>query len=217
MPLRLNRCLGSILVILAGLSWAGSAAAVPITFAFTGIVRGMVDTINLDPFGASVGDPVSGQFTFESTTPNTGSPGEGEYVHGPSFAFDITIGTVTENGFLGQINVTPTTTSGSSRYSSLGFFLFSGEFVLMELVLEDSSGTAITSTDLPLVPPDLAEFDPFAPFPDPGSRIIGLAPAAETLEYNIELTSLILPEPSVGLLLVAGVGALTFRLAAFRE
>jgi hypothetical protein len=139
----------------------GLAEAGLYTFHFSGTVGGVTDPLNLNP-PLHPGLKVVGSYSFDPETPDLNSRSEiGLYalVSGrvrvgrdhieTSFPSHIAIfNDIPEFGFDDQYGVTFRDVSSTST-STFDFFLF------------DSSGTAFTSDDLPLTPPDLQDF--FAP------------------------------------------------------
>lgn len=157
------------IVALCAAGFAASLAAPVharlITFAFEGVVT----SISGEPHdyfpAADDGVPVSGTYTFESTTPDTNpDPNRGQYDHavkqivfrvgpdalviGPPFNAGISVA----NQPFGPID--------DEEYSVFATTDIGGSFSIFEIQLfnVDSDG-ALTSDALPLTPPDISKFD----------------------------------------------------------
>lgn len=179
-----------------------AAGAAPTTFGFTG-------SLTDDPFGISTfGAPITGSFTFDSAAVDSiPGPAGGSYTSvGPGFGLSITLdGQLYE--LMGSLNVgVQPGTPGPAFYTVTAGDPLS---LLLELVLTDTSGTALGSDALLTSPPTLADFDVRR------IRVFGV----DDLEFAGDLTTLecvglcepngggVVPEPgSLGL--VAGAALL---------
>ena len=179
-----------------------SANAAPITFAFTGkVIVESHPTIEMFM-------PMIGTYTFESTTPNTGSaPFEGIYQGAilsvsasvPDAAFSILL--TTSPGGSSVISVLDKTLgaftdsySGQAATAAGDHFLF----VMMESPFSDES--LISGVGLPVVPPSRSVVS---------SETWQLSGPTIGGGFEFEIDSLTLvPEPASGLLLGVGVTAL---------
>jgi hypothetical protein len=195
---------------LLALTWAGlllssaPARADLITFQFEGIVTSVVELT-----GFNVGDPISGTYTFESTTSDL-------------FLADLTLGgylgAVTDlsfvvSGYTGSfgpgfnaINIgNPFGASGdiyqvNSGFTGASVSGFDPEFFALDI--RDSTGTALSSDLLPTTPPNLALFD---------TRVItlGFEDDEDSGFVIAQLTSLTrVPVPPGLLLLASGLAGL---------
>jgi hypothetical protein len=177
-----------------------SAEAALITFAFGGQVTSVSDPQNVLGGAVTVGQAYSGQYTFDSETPDlwTRYPELGKY--------SCVNNSLQVNS--GAFSVTPVTSSvlvcnqsyGDGYGVSAGQTT-SGNLVVAELgfSLDESTGTVFTSKLLPLTPPDIGLF--------PERSFSVLAGPVTGQEFTIEgdVTYLILvPEPCSLLLLVTG-------------
>lgn len=218
----LARTGGFIILVYAGVFLCGSrATASPITFDFAG-------TFALAPAGSLIppfGQTISGFYTFESTTPGKSlSPTDVNYSNAIS-AFGYTSGSYT-GGFQGpesdplqgppfnNINIVNGTGGGLNGLDSYQVNLsLTGASIAgqdprrLELTLIDPSGAAFSTTDLPLVPPDLAVFG--------GSAVINFANTTGTEGSIIvfRVTSLTLRPAAVSaptslLLVLSGIAGL---------
>lgn len=138
---------------------APGAGAAPITFAFSGVIYEVSPTLVGIPI--SLGDPVSGAYTFESTTPDGDASGTaGSYDAIISFTvtaggYTTTLGppseiTVNDAGIIDLYAVTGDPTA------SMGF-----DFDFLTLLAYDNAPLVggVDGDALPLVPPDPADFD----------------------------------------------------------
>ena len=150
----------SLLVILAFMTGSGQVNAAPTTFEFTGTVT-HVNFDPSDPFNGTInfGTPISGIYTFESTTPDSVSvPSTGAYIMtGIPTGIEINIGdsifsTVdflavgVANNFAGPVD--QYTVFSKSSAGNLEIELFS----------QDDTATVFSSDVLPMTPPPVANF-----------------------------------------------------------
>jgi hypothetical protein len=141
------------------------AMAASVTFNFTGTVSSVGSQLSGGPF--SVNQPVTGSYTFEPTTSNTGSGFTGRYngaLNGPSTNLNVTIGTYVASLAAGSNNIevkNPPSLSADS-YEVEG--LFSGPAVnshnpkSFELELEKPSSNQFNGVLLPSTPPSVSSF-----------------------------------------------------------
>ena len=187
----------------------GSADATPLTFAYTGTIT----SADLSAF--SVGDPVSGTFTFESTTADTdANPSLGRFlaITSGSFSFGSYAGTIGTTGSTNPTLLIGNVASGCcDSYNAyddtpvgpnVEDFGFVFQLVQWELYLEDATGTVFGSTALPTTPPPLSSFE--FDFVE-----LRFNPFAAGIMAHVESLTLV-PEPSVGALLLA-VGVVAAR------
>lgn len=183
--------------------WPGVSFAIPITFNFTG----QISNVDADiASGFTVGGTISGSYTFESTTPADGNIVIPYY---NLFSNAITSFAINASGFNatgagGQISVADNQAiaqGGQYQDKYSAFFAAAGAtapdingywFVGANLHAFTDFGpisAAITGTDLPLVPPALADFD---------TSIIQIHYRTQARQQNVlaSLTSLTLAPPS---------------------
>ena len=142
-----------------------SSHATSITFGFAGTVSSISGVTNALGGSVDVGTVFSGQYNFESTTAGTSSS------IGTNYFSAVTSATVTIGGNKfdrSGVNSTITVADGAMVASSSGIVqadiykvvipLFS-QFAF-SITLFDSTNTAFNDMTLPLVPPDIAKFDP---------------------------------------------------------
>jgi len=163
-----SRFLLTGLAVLGVLGWVPEADAFVVTYNFSGTV-----TI-VDPFLAayfSVGDPVSGSVSFESTTPDTQvDPSIGYYssavssfsvtvVHGTPYTASAAFGHIVVENDLLPLPVVDTyfvTDAGTGTGPMLGTdFFFAG----MQLSMEDTDATVYSSDALPPGAPPFGQFE----------------------------------------------------------
>ena len=163
---RFSRNLG----LTAGLLFCACIAATPataasITFNFTGAVTSVGSQVDGGSF--SVNQLVTGSYTFESGTSNTGSGNTGTYngaLNGPSTNLNVTIGTYVASLAAGdnQIEVFNPPSLSADRYRVDG--VFSGSPVdshnpkFFRFELENPSTNQFTGVLLPLTPPSVSSF-----------------------------------------------------------
>ena len=139
-------------MILGVLASASSAAAEPITFEFTGEVTSV---IGIDPALSglfSVGDPISGTYTFDSLAPDTrGESIIGEYA---TDTFSVQVGPKIFGGGPTDYKIIIVNDRFGDTYSVKGTL-----FPEVSIGLLDNDATAIVSDSLLLVPPDLSSFE----------------------------------------------------------
>lgn len=177
-----------------------SAAGYPVTFEFTGEITRVNDDDDLLGGAVAVGDPFSGSFTFESTSPDSdpAEPRRGLYLD----AITAVSGQVAGLPFLGPVGSTNfveiQATSRLSLYRPRAQVELIGESLDFGLVLIDSDGTVFSDDSLFVSAPDLALFE---------VRQFIITDTSEVIPLSLvgELTTLI-PEP--GTLLLLGFGAL---------
>jgi hypothetical protein len=150
---------------------AGSARAASITWQFEGMVR-LVDLVDPDSgalqarlasLGATVGGPVSGLVTFESSTPNE-RPGA-EYPDFDSGKYPDAATGASLSFALGSLSLAPDLSPSDPEDPSRSIFMGTttrsapdmyGSFLFQELDLEDPTGVI----QFPLFGLELASLDP---------------------------------------------------------
>ena len=149
---------------LLALLTAGLAHAVPITFAFTGVVSQdpLLDPSDpSDPFGGSIaaGTLFSGSYTFESTTPDgDASASGGSYTSSPG-SLSVTIGGNVFAAFdLLNIGV-GNNFSGSDFYTVFAQDITGADTFDLSLTLQDTNGTAFVGAALLTDAPSFAAFE----------------------------------------------------------
>lgn len=211
---------------------AGPALAVPVTFGFTGSVdfaAGSVEGEAVLPFG--VGDTINGSYTFDSEIDDFGGS-----IYFPLSSVGYTVGSMSVSiDFASDSAVcnpvlacapTPTLAPWETHIQvgggqTNGFYIVTGlqygtgllqETLVFDLtLLDDGVGHALPNDDLPLLPPDLSNFDQSVG----GSFRWRTAPEYSSTAYTgfYTLDSLYLvpiPEPGTGVLLGGGLLALAF-------
>ena len=156
-------------IVMGGLLWGGltanQAMATLVTFNFTGAVTSVGSQLSGGPF--SVTQPVTGSYTFESTTPVSVSGTTGTYsgaLTGSPTYLNVTIGTYVASLAAGDNNIQVKNTAGMSGDAYKVEGLFSGLPVgthdarNFELALKDPSGNPFNSVALPTTPPSLNSF-----------------------------------------------------------
>jgi hypothetical protein len=149
------------------------AASIPITFTFTGTVTEvgyeMGENFN-GPF--RLGKSVTGSYTFNPDTPNTGSGTTGQYngaLNGPSTNLHVEIGTYNNGTYVASLgsgdNKIVVKNPDNFHYESYQVKgVFSGDDVTghppksFELKLTHPSSDQFDDVSLPLAPPDLSVF-----------------------------------------------------------
>ncbi len=136
-------------VFIGCLMLASAAHAMPITFGFLGEVTD-------DPFGlSSFGAPIVGNYTFNSTAPDS-IPGasSGSFAStGPGFDFNANVGGMLFS-VMGAVTVNTVNNIGVDQYGVIA----TNSFLTLELFLQDSTQTALSSDALPLTAPSLSSF-----------------------------------------------------------
>ena len=160
-----SRLLGALCASVFSFITTASHATL-ITFGFTGTVSSIRDVTNALGGSVDVGTVFSGQYNFESTTAGTSSP------IGTNYFPAVTSATVTIGGNKfdrSGPNSTITVADGAMFTSSSGSVVQADIYQVViplftefafSITLVDSSNTAFNDMTLPLVPPDIAKFDP---------------------------------------------------------
>lgn len=144
---------------------ANPAIAAPITFNFTGAVTSVGSQLSGGPF--SVNQPVTGSYTFESTTSNTGSGFTGTYngaLDGASTNLNVTVGTYVASLASGAniIEVKNPPNLSADSYQVAGSFSGSAVNLLdpksFALDLVKPSSNQFNGVLLPSTPPSVSSF-----------------------------------------------------------
>ncbi len=191
---------------LAVLACCPTARADLVTFAFTGEVDFVMDSSNLLGGNVVIGTPISGTYTFDSTTADASpDPRFGGYI-GAVQMLDGTLGPFAYSGPSGPENrIGISNLSTDDSYSAIIGAMLQGHLVQFSVSIADDEAAIFTTDALPLVPPSLQVLE---------SKNIGFV--AEDIGLNVhgQLTSLTrIPEPifSGG---VALIGVLFMRRGA---
>jgi hypothetical protein len=128
---------------------------------------GQVDYVNNIP-GVAIGDIVRGRYTFDSTLPNTGvDPAVGLYESNGTFSLSVGSVSFSVSPYLIGVGNDVSAPAGTHDFYSVeGKTVIAGVdyFYQMFLGTFDLSQGAITSTALPLIPPEVAKFEDFRRF-----------------------------------------------------
>ena len=207
--------------LLLSVSAPPNALAVPVTFEFEGVIDTIFHATSVDPFGTgiAVGTQFKGRYTFDTTTPNTGTSDYGVYIHtAPQYGIDVQVG-----AFFG---------SSSTALLPLHYRIITGAWnnngdVVQDIQTQDMSfggvnaylvqiflegpSTALSSVDLSATPPNLADYFVH-------TFVLGIGPPAHAADvaYWGQITSIsAVPEPSTLSLVV--LAALALRLGSGRR
>ena len=146
---------------LLALLTAGLAHAVPITFAFTGVVSQEPLLDPSDPSGGPIaaGTLFFGSYTFESTTPDgDASASGGSYTSSPG-SLSVTIGGNVFAAFdLLNIGV-GNNFSGSDFYTVFARDITAADIFDLSLILQDTDGTAFVGAALLTDAPSFVAFE----------------------------------------------------------
>ncbi len=169
----------------------------PVTWEFTGQLTSVRDVDGSLEGVFNVGMPFSGEYTFESTTPDSfpDAPDRGLY-EGAVTSVSGAVGNVPFfelPTFTGRIRVSDTLGADGYRVDAATEFL--GAPVSFSLSLGDSTGNVFSDDSLPLAPPQFNAFDS-------SSFVVELEPDGDALIG--ELTALV-PDPGTLLLMVVSV------------
>lgn len=213
-------------VLLAFLIAAQNVSAVPITFAFSGTTT--LVGADVDDGTVSIGESVSGQFTFESDTPDSdGSTDVGSYLSAITAA-EFTFGTYSGTAGSGNISVRDDYVTGFGTFDifgALGMAAITGSDVNgralenFNLQLLDDTLTMLSSDALPTTAPSpfrndnanttflLLQFEP----------VLSTNIVAAQIRATVDSVSLVatdpepsVPEPSTILLFAASIVGLRF-------
>jgi hypothetical protein len=184
-----------------------------ITIGLTGLVDNVNDPCNLLGGGVTEGAQITGFYIYDSTTPDTNPlPIYGTYSHSSApYGISLTIVSVIFQTDPLKVKFSvgvANDNQGNDSYSIISYnnlTLANGVTVdNLSWDLVDNLGTAISTTDLPITPPDLSKW----PFNDLYifGGIGGTPPCFdEPFQINGHVTSVYLvPEPATLILLVTG-------------
>jgi hypothetical protein len=198
------------------LAWllAGTVEAAPVTMQFVA----QVDYATNVP-GVAVGDIVHGEYMFDSAIPNTSpNPTVGRYVvNSGTFSLSVESLSFGVSPYLIAVGNDTSQPAGTQDFYDVeGFTAIAGVDHFYQLFLStfDLSQGAITSTALPLVPPDVAKFPEFHRF----GYCYGLTDASLCTEHGIggPVTSITLvPEPAT--LALVGLGLAGFGFSRRKQ
>lgn len=228
-----HRLLRSLLLLMA-IGPAVTASAVPLTFVYAGVVHSVDDPQNLINDSVTAGTPFEFAFTFDSDAPDerdTGDPWSRFYIStSPSSHISLTVGSYTfredAGVFLSVLDDDLMSGVIIDRYEVMSpsfdisvagpdsNLLYAASFAITMI---HHSGTALSSTSLPLVPPDPNDFTA-----DPTATLAwGCAASEPTVpricpnggwDIHYKLSSLrLVPEPRLALVVVA-LGSIVGRL-----
>lgn len=189
--------------------WVITTSAEPargevVTWDFAGNITSVLDSSGLLGGAVSVGTPFSGSLTFDSSTPDSDPDPDLATYQGTLVQLSGLIGSVPFGGpIIGQDRIT--IANGLPSVGSDAFNVFSGtdlggQPMSFILNMNDPTGNAFSSTDLPVGPPDLALFD---------SVTIRFFTQQQGIDVKGEITVLT-PDPGTLWLLGAGA-AVAFR------
>jgi hypothetical protein len=207
--LRSALVLFAVLFLTVGVSRESTAA--PITFNFTGSVTQV--PIDDPGTGLAFGDPITGSFTFESTSVDLiAAANSGSYqTSGPPNGISVLIGAFpfATSDFL-AVNIS--SNLPQDQYGVLGCSVDSsctGDLQI-QLFLEDLQGTVFASDGLPLLPPPIGSFEArdFHLIATIAGNQLQVDGTIDTLTCP---TCVAVPEPATWLLLAPAFGALRLR------
>jgi len=195
---------GFLLGMMCALGLAAEAGAAPIKFEFTATVEQVFATGT--GLGVTTGMAVTGSITWDPADPRAGGPYPTISVQIPAVGYSLTPPDTTSS-----FQITDRSPGGGndifivrSNPSGIG---------TIEFRLSDSTGTALSSTAIPLTPPDVASF---SAYPTSFLNVFagGTAPT-QIMRGRITSLTLAVPEPHLAALLgIAGVALLGARRAA---
>lgn len=184
----------------------------PVTFHFGGEITRVLDLDNLLGGQIAVGSPFSGQYTFESDTPDSNpEPSRGEYL-GAMLSVSGEVAGIpfsASNGGTSQISIRNGFGSSiSDSYSYIVEVSFLGLRFDQSLVLSDNSGTVLDSDNLFTLAPDLSSFS---------FHLFSISDTTETIRLNLDgqLLSFV-PEPGTLVLLLLGACGVIHRPTRLR-
>lgn len=216
------------LYIALGLALAPPASAELITFDFTATVKSVSDASDLLDDSVHVGTPITGSYTFDSSAPGTPTSISSSYDMGtPGCGVETQVGRylLRTGGQDPSLRITLENDSINQRdaYTVMGWGDVVTEPTLMigalvPVSLTDPTQTALSSTALPLTPPDLNSYSGrinyivFEP--------VGGGPLASVRSYVETLTlrgPTPIPEPGSLALLVSSAAPLSALWARRRS
>jgi hypothetical protein len=205
-------------ILTIGVLCCAIARSSPITFQFTGTISQVpVDEVFGD---ITQGQPIAGDFTFESVSPDLvpGDPSVGSYQApaGPPYAFNV--------NFAGHVLLADDSlgiavfNASVDQYSVMATNALLSE--ILEIFLQDNTGTVFASDSLPLSPPPLSAFAS-----SPVAFSLDATLGAGEVQVNGIIDSLAcascsataVPEPSSTALLAGALGWCAVRTARIRN
>jgi hypothetical protein len=181
-------------------SYPVAARAGPVTFEFAGIIDQVDDPTNILGGTVRVGDPFSGLYTFDPTTPDSDPLAVRGLYESSVVAMSGNVGPLLyeqASGVLGLIQVRNDAPHDSYLVSSTVFL--TGHPLEFFVILGDGDGLVFSDDSLP-----------FQPFPLGGleTRSFSIADTSETLPFDLHgRISQFVPEPSTAVLLFLGMYA----------
>jgi hypothetical protein len=202
------------LLLLALSLWIPSAIAFPVTFEFEGVIESVTHVTSVDPFGAgiSVGTTFSGRYTFDTSTPNTGTSEAAGYVEtAPQFGISVRVGAFFGSSSTALVPLNYRIIIGGLVNDDViqdiqtQDMLFGGVNASLAQIFLEGPSTALSSVALSEHPPVLADYFVH-------EFVLGIGPPthAEDVVYQGQITSIhAIPEPStLGLLALAALACL---------
>ena len=203
----LKRAVTALAAVYTVCGASGAARGGLVTWEFSGVITRVVDSENVLGGAIAVGDPFSGQFTFESSTPDSLPflPDSGRYENAVTSVFG-SIGNDLFSTYVDPINYIAVVDDDRSEiYHVVAPVSLLDQPMEFHLLLLGSDGTALDSDALPLHPPEIEQFD---------VRKILIGDGLQILPGIVDITGEIIaltPEPSTLTLLGMGLAATTLR------
>ena len=184
--------------------WAVAAAVTPargtpVTWSFKGEITSVTDFDNVLGGAVSIGTSFFGSLTFESNTPDSNPDPAFSSFENALIDFSGMIGAISFGGpIIGVDSIYIANGVPSVSADTLSVFStadLAGQTLSAILNLTDLDGTALSSDALPVVPPDLSQFD---------SVTLRFMRQLQDLDLKGDIT-LLTPDP--GTLCLLGIGA----------
>ena len=197
------------------------AVAAPVTMAFEGVIESVYHATSTDPFGTaiSIGTPLSGRYTFDTATPNTGNSGYGVYIDSSSsVGLQVQVGSFSGSSATALVPLNyRIITDGLNNNNVVQDiqtqdFLFGGVNAYLAQIFLEGLSTSLSSVDLSSTAPNLADYFTH-------TFVLGIGPLTHAADvvYQGTITSIhAVPEPPIGSLLaltvvVAGLASMRRR------
>lgn len=153
--------------LLATLLTPLSAAAIPVSFAFEGVIESVTHVTSTDTFGTgiAIGTLLNGRYTFDTATTNSGNSGYGVYIESnPNSGLNVQIGAFSGSSSSALVPLNYRIVTEGLNNNDVVQDIQTQDMVfggvnayLAQIFLEGPSGS-LFNVDLSATPPNLADY-----------------------------------------------------------